>query len=283
MNIKLIADSTCDLPGELLQKHNIRLVPLSIVLDNQILKDGVEIAPNEIFDYVESGKGMCRTSAVNVAEYMAVYQEELPTCDAIIHFTISSEMSSCYQNACLAAEEFDNIYIVDSRNLSNAIGLLVLEVAELAIKNINAKEIHHKITQHIALLDASFLLDTLSYLHKGGRCTAIQAIASSVLKIKPSIIVVDGKMTVGKKYRGKLESVLRQYVEDKLSDKENIDTHRIFVAHTMTESNRLVVDMVKSLIYDILPFKEIYETTAGGTISCHCGPNTLGLFFLRKE
>lgn len=282
MKIKLIADSTCDLPEDLLRRHDILVVPLTIAAGDKALKDGVEITPQEIFAYVESGKGICRTSAVNVAEYTEVYQQERPGCDAIIHFTISADMSSCYQNALVAAQDFDNIFLVDTRNLSMAIGHLVLDAAEMAHKGMAAEEIYHNITQRISLLDASFLIDTLEYLHKGGRCTTIQALASSVLKIKPSIIVKDGQMTVSKKYRGKLENVLRSYISDKLGDKENIDTRRLLIADTLKDENRRLLDMVKSLALDILPFDEVYTAKAGGTISCHCGPNTVGLFFYRK-
>lgn len=283
MTIKLIADSTCDLPGDFIKKHNIRIVPLSIAIGNNVLRDGIDVTSQDIFNYMDSGSGVVHTSAVNSAEYADIYREELQNSDAIIHFIVSSEMSSCYQNACLAAEEFENIYLVDSRNLSIAIGHLVIDAAELIAEGLPAEDVHRKIISRIALLDASFVLDTLSYLHRGGRCTAIQALVSGTLKIKPCINVIDGKMTVGKKYRGKLEYVLRRYIEDKLSETNHIDTRRIFVNHTMTEQNRILVDMVKSLVAEIIPFKEVYETKAGGTISCHCGPNALGIFFFRKS
>lgn len=283
MNIKIIADSTCDLPKELIQKHNIRIAPLGISLGDKILQDGVDITSREIFEYVESGNGICKTSAVNVAEYTEVYQEERPKCDAIIHFIISADMSSCYQNARIAAADFDNIFLVDSRNLSCAIGHLVLDAIELVEKGMAAEDIYREITARVPLLDSSFVIDTLSYLHKGGRCSTIQALASSVLKIKPSIVVAEGKMTVGKKYRGKLESVLRSYVTDKLSDKESIDTRRLFIANTLDKDNIALVDMIKSLATEILPFQEVYETIAGGTISCHCGPNTVGIFLIRNH
>ncbi|MCL2527531.1 MAG: DegV family protein [Defluviitaleaceae bacterium] len=282
MNIKLIADSTCDLPAGLIQKHNIRVVPLSIVMGDKILKDGVEVTSNDIFNYVEGGKGMCRTSAVNVAEYLDVYEEESPKYDAVIHFIISAEMSSCYQNARIAAHDFDNIYLVDSRNLSMAIGHLVIEAAKMAASGMSAKDIYNEILTKINLLDTSFIIDTLAYLHKGGRCTTVQALASSVLKIKPSIIVSRGLMTVDKKYRGKLENGLKNYISDRLCNKESIDTSRLFIAHTFTEENQGMLNTIKPLISEILTFDEVYETMAGGTISCHCGPNTLGLFFFRK-
>jgi DegV family protein with EDD domain len=281
MKIKLIADSTCDLSADLTAKHDIRIVPLSISKGDEVLKDGIEISSRDIFDYVESGKGICRTSAVNIEEYREIYEEERPLCDAIIHFTISAEMSACYQNALLAAEEFDNIFIIDTRNLSTAIGHLVLDAADLIAQNLPAKEIHEELLRRIPLLDASFIIDTLDYLHKGGRCTALQAVASSMLKIKPCIIVADGKMTVGKKYRGKLDAVLKNYVTDKLNE-NNINKRRLFITHTLDAQNYALLETVKKQVLKILPFEEIFVTRAGGTISCHCGPNTLGILFYRK-
>jgi len=282
VNIKLIADSTCDLSEDLIKKHNIRITPLSISAGSALLKDGIEITLTDIFDYVENKNTLCSTSAVNIEEYLQVYKEERPKCDAIIQFTISSEMSSCYQNACLAAQDFDNIFVIDSRNLSTGIGHLVLDAAELAAEGKPASEIAEILNQRTALVDATFIIDTLHYLHKGGRCSSVAALASNLLNIKPCIVVEGGSMKVGKKYRGKLDSVLRKYVEERLSDKESIDTRRIFVTHTVMPENREIVDMVNALLPEVLPFDEIHETMAGSTIACHCGPNTLGILFFRK-
>ncbi|MCL2356039.1 MAG: DegV family protein [Defluviitaleaceae bacterium] len=283
MKIKILADSVCDLPENLIAKHDVRIIPLSISAGYEVFQDGINISQKEIFEFVESGKGMCRTSAVNVAEYTDIYNEERPKCDAILHFTISSEMSACYQNARLAAEEFENIHVVDTRNLSSAVGHLVLDAAEMITQGMAAPEIYEEILRRIPLLDAGFVIDTLKYLHKGGRCTAIQALASSMLKIKPCIAVQDGKMLPTKKYRGKTDSVLQSYIKDKLStDSDSIDTRRIVVVHTMDDNNRALVDAAKAQIAEILPFDEVIEATAGGTISCHCGPNTLGIMFFRK-
>jgi len=283
MTIKIVTDSTCDLPEDLIQKYNIRIVPLSIMMGDRFYKDGVEIKPKDMFDFVDSGQGICKTSAVNVGEYLQVYEEECPNCDALIHFTISADMSSCYQNARIAAQEFDNIYLIDSRNLSAGIGHLVLDAAEMVTMSIPAEEIYHEINRRIPLLDTAFVIDTLTYLHKGGRCSAVAALLSSVLKIKPSIIVSGGHMTVGKKYRGSLEGVARKFLEDKMNQKEKIDNRRAIVTYTTTPQNRHIVDMVKSLLKNEYAFEEVLEAEAGGTISCHCGPNALGLKFYRKE
>ncbi|MCL1877321.1 MAG: DegV family protein [Defluviitaleaceae bacterium] len=280
--IKFLADSVCDLPGELVEKNNIRIIPLSISAGYEVFRDGVTITQKEIFEFVEGNRGMCRTSAINVAEYTDVYADERPKCDAILHFTISSEMSSCYQNAKIAMEEFDNIYVIDTRNLSSAVGHLVLDAVEMASSGMSAKEIYDEIMLRIPLLDASFVIDTLKYLHKGGRCTGMQALASSMLKIKPCIVVQDGKMSPAKKYRGKLDSVLQNYVKDKLTtDPEKIDTRRLFITHTMDDAHLSYVDAVKAQIANLLPFDEVITSRAGGTISCHCGPNTLGLLYYR--
>lgn len=282
MNIKLIADSTCDLPMNFVQQHGIRIVPLSIILGEKVLKDGVEVTPTKLFEFVESGDEMSRTSAVNVDEYMQVYAEERPECDAIIHFIISSDMSSCYQNACIAAEEYDNIFIIDTRNLSTGMANLVLDAVKLREQGMLAEEINREMQHRLGLLDTSFVIDTLTYLHKGGRCSAVAVMASSLLKIRPSIIVKDGKMVVGQKYRGKLEAVLKRYVQDKLSNSADIDTRRIFVVHTMTDENLHLVEMVKNLVAETMQFDEIIEATAGCSIANHCGPNTLGIMFYRK-
>jgi len=283
MKIKIISDSTCDLSKELVARHNIRIVPLSISKGDESLKDGVEITPKEIFAYFESGAGMCRTSAINSVEYKEIWDEELQNCDAIIHFIISAEMSACMQNALVAAEDYDNVYLVDSRNLSTGMGHLVLDAAEMAEKSMDAKAIHEEIKRRIPLVDASFVIDTLTYLHKGGRCTGIQKFAASMLSLKPCIGVKDGKMGPGKKYRGKLSKALGDYVNDKLADKSTIDTRRLFITHTLDNNNLALAEAVKAQVAEIMNFDEIHITTAGSTVSCHCGPNTLGILFYRKQ
>jgi len=282
MKIKLIADSTCDIPDDLIAQLDIRIAPLSISMGDKIYKDGKEVTSSDIFNFTDTGKGICRTSAVNIAEYSDIYAQERPNCDAILHFIISKDMSACYQNAQLAAQDYDNIFIIDTRNLSSAMGLLILDATDLISEGRTPEEIYNEITRRIPLQDAGFIIDTLQYLHKGGRCTSIQALASSVLKIKPSITVKDGHMSVGKKYRGNLENILRKYIQDRLHNKQNIDTRRIFIANTMTTQNQALVAQAKSIINEIMQFDQVYETPAGGTISCHCGPNTLGIFFSRK-
>ena len=197
MRIKISADSTCDLSPELIETYNIGITPLYIEKGGQNCRDGMDITPQEIFDYVRSGKGVCRTAAVNVDDYTAFFKKCRENYDAVIHFNISSDFSSCYQNACTAAAEFENVYVVDSRNLSTGIALLVLDAAERAEKGEDPKEIAALMRETAKKVEASFVIDTLFYLQKGGRCSTLAALGANLLKLKPCIEVKDGKMGVG--------------------------------------------------------------------------------------
>lgn len=279
MKIKIYSDSTCDLSAELLEKYNIGILPLFVEKDGRYYRDGVDIVPQDIYDYVGSGKGVCHTAAVNVADYAALFENEMKENDALIYFNISSEMSSCYQNACLAAAEFDNVYVVDTRNLSTGSGLLVLEAAEMAAAGVPAEEIAEQMKELAEKAEASFVIDTLFYLQKGGRCSALVALGANLLKLKPCIEVKDGAMGVGKKYRGKTDLCFEQYVRDRLEGRDDIRKHRIFVTHSGCKPE--VVARIKKMVAGY-GFEEVLETVAGCTISNHCGPNTLGILFLRK-
>jgi len=281
MAIKITADSTCDLSQELISKYNITIIPLSIVRGDQSLKDGVEIHPKDIFEYVESGAGVCKTTAVNIDEYSSYFSEALKDHDAVIHFTISSDMSACYQNALIASEEFENIYVVDSRNLSTGIGQLVLDAAIMASQGIPPKEIYDRLLEMREKLEVSFVISTLKYLHKGGRCSAVAALGANLLQLKPCIEVKNGKMDVGKKYRGSFEKCILQYVDDRLKGREDLDLRRIFVTST-ADTDQKLIEAVVARVKELANFEEVLVTTAGGTISCHCGPNCLGLLFYRK-
>ena len=281
MSIKITADSTCDLSQELIEKYNIEIVPLSIVRGDESLKDGVEISPDDIFDYVESGAGVCRTTAVNIDEYSRCFSEALKTNKAVIHFTISSEMSACYQNALIASEDFENVYVVDSRSLSTGIGHLVLDAAIMAEQGVAPRALYDSLIASRGWLEVSFVLSTLKYIHKGGRCSAVAALGANLLQLKPCIEVKNGKMDVGKKYRGSFEKCIMQYVDEKLRGREDLDLKRIFVTSTANTDKNLR-EAVIARIRELADFDEIYETTAGGTISCHCGPGCLGLLFFTK-
>ncbi len=249
-------------------------------MGDKTCRDGVDCTGNDIYDYVERTGKLCSTSAVSVADYLEHFAQQLKTCDEIVHFTISSEMSACYQNACIAAEELGNVYVVDSRNLSTGIGHLAVDAAVMAREGRSGAEIKAAMEEKQKKLDVSFLIDTLEYLYKGGRCSAVAMLGANILGIKPCIEVKDGTMGVGKKYRGSLEKCFVKYVEDKLRDQTDVDYSRIFITHSRID--HAIVEKVAETIRACGSFDEIIETNAGGTISNHCGPNCLGILFYRK-
>ncbi len=280
MKIKISADSTCDLSAALREKYDIGITPLYIEKEGKNYRDGIDIVPQDIYDYVGSGKGVCRTAAVNTGDYLEYFSAYRKEYDAVIHFNISGEMSSCYQNACVAAEELTNVYVVDSRNLSTGIGLLVLEAAERAAAGEAPDTIAETMRETARKVEASFVIDTLFYLQKGGRCSSLVALGANLLKLKPCIEVKDGEMGVGKKYRGKIENCIAQYVHDRLSGREDVRRNRIFITHSGCAPE--IVESVRGIIAECGGFDEVLETTAGCTVSNHCGPNTLGVLFIRK-
>ncbi len=280
MRIKISSDSTCDLTKEIVQQFDIEIIPLYVTKDGQSYKDGLEITAQDIFDHVDNGGAMCSTAAVNVEDYIQTFSRLKKDSDAIIHFTVSSSMSSSYQNACIAATELENVYVVDSENLSTGIGQLVLEAAIMARSGMEPKAIVEKLNEMKKKLDVSFILDTLEYLRRGGRCSTVAALGANLLSLKPCIEVHDGSMKVGKKYRGNLDKCLEKYIQDRLADVDTLDLHRIFITHSGMAQDR--VDRVQALVEECAPFTEVLQTTAGCTISSHCGPNCLGILFFRK-
>ena len=279
MNIRISADSTCDLSAELLEKYSIAIAPLAVEMGGKDYRDGVDITPEDIFAFVGSGQGVCRTAAINTADYIEHFKKLLESADAVIHFNISSEMSSCYQNACTAAAELSNVYVIDSRNLSTGIGLLVLEAAERAAKGEDPAAIAGEMQKLTEKVESSFVIDTLFYLQKGGRCSSLVALGANLLKLKPCIEVKNGQMGVGKKYRGKLEGCVEQYVKDRLAGRSDIRRSRIFITHSGCD--KALVKRVEKIVAE-QGFQEILETRAGCTVSTHCGPNTLGVLFIRQ-
>ena len=283
MKIKISADSTCDLSPELLEAYQIGIAPLYIVRDGQSLVDGVDITPDEIYDHVAAGGSMCSTAAVSVYDYVEFFRRELADCDAVVHFHISGDMSACYQNACIAAEEVGNVYPVDARNLSTGIGLLVLEAAELAREGkLTAQELQQEMNRRRELLDVSFLVERLDYLRKGGRCSGVAALGANVLSLRPCIQVKDGKMGVGKKYRGAYQKCLLQYVKERLEGRDDIDTRRIFITESGGFSEEEVAE-VAAAVRSYQPVEEVLHTRAGCTVSSHCGPRTLGILYFHTK
>ncbi len=282
MNEKIIitADSTCDLSDELIQKHNIKIAPLYVVIDGKALKDSEQASPDDIYRYFDEKGEVAKTSAVSVDDYQNFFTPLVTDGFTVIHFNISLGFSSCYQNAVIAANELENVYPVDSKNLSTGIGLLVLKAAELAESGVPVREILRIINKTVDLVESSFVIDTLTYLHKGGRCSTLAKLGANLLKLKPCIEVKDGLMHVGKKFRGSYVRCIKEYINLRLSGRDDIDKSRIFITHTRCSDE--IVTTAKSEVQKY-GFDEILETTAGCAITSHCGPNTLGILFIKKQ
>lgn len=285
MRIATVTDSTCDLPGELLEQYGITVLPLHITKGGQSLLDGIEITPEDIFAHVDGGGEICTTSAVNVFEFATCFQALGQSYDAIICVTIGAEFSTCYQNACLAAADpagTCGVYVVDSRNLSSGQGLVVLEAARLAEAGLSPEEIVSRLEEAREQVDASFILDRLDYMRKGGRCSAITALGANLLHLKPCIEVRDGKMGIGKKYRGSMEKVMPQYVRDRLAAWRPEDTGDVvIVVHPPADEAPLAA--ARRALEEDGRFPRIWEAHSGCTVACHCGPNTIGVMFLRRD
>ena len=279
-NIIISSDSTCDLSQELIDRYQIKIIPMGVSLGDNLYRDGFDITPDDIYAHHAKTGQLPKTSAINMAESAEYFAELTKGGSAVIHFTISSSLSATYNNARVAAEDFEDVYVVDSKNLSTGNGLLVIAAAEMAKQGLEAKEIAEKVRELADCVDASFVVDNLEYLAKGGRCSAVAAFGANLLQLKPCINVKNGAMGVGKKYRGKFEKVLIGYVAERLADKDNIDLDRVFVTHAGCDPQ--VVESVVTAVENTLPFKEVFVTRAGCTISSHCGANTLGVLFVRK-
>lgn len=278
--IIISSDSTCDLSKELIDRYNIRILPLGVTLGDNIYRDGVDVIPDDIYAHVAKTGQLPKTSAVNMAENADFFAELTKDGSAVIHFTISASMSATYNNARVAAEDFEDVYVVDSKNLSTGGGLLVLAAAEMAQQGMEAREIAQKVSAMADCVDASFVVDNLEYLVKGGRCSAVAAFGANLLQLKPCICVKDGAMGVGKKYRGKFERVLLSYVAERLANSDDIVLDRVFVTHAGCDPQ--IVESVVEAVKNTLPFQEVLVTRAGCTVSSHCGANTLGVLFIRK-
>lgn len=281
LSVRVSADSTCDLSPELLQAYGIETLPLYVVMDGNAYKDGLELTPDELYAKVREAGKIGSTAAINVNEYLTFFTRMKESCDTLIHFTISSEMSSCFQNACIAAEEVGGVYVIDSRNLSTGIGLQVLRACELAQKGMAAEVIVSYVREMAGRVDATFIPESLEFLKMGGRCSAAAALGANLLRLKPCIQVREGKMLVGKKYTGSMENVLSKYVKDRLNKLEDLDLSRVFITHSGM-SDPAIIDKVKDAVLAIAPFEDVQITRAGCTVSNHCGPNTLGVLFCKK-
>ena len=279
--VLLVSDSTTDLNSELIERYGVKILPLGVTLGEDLYSDGVDIDPDRIYEYYEKNGTLPKTSAVNMADFADAFEEYTKEGYSVVCFTISAEMSSTYHNACLAAEEFENVHVVDTRNLSTGGGLILAAAGDMVKEGKSASEIAEACRTLAAKVDASFIVDDLEFLHKGGRCSAVAAFGANLLQLKPCITVRGGKMGVGKKYRGKFAQVLDKYIAEQLGDASDVELDRIFVTHAGCDEDiyTACVEKVKS----IAPFKEVCVTRAGCTISSHCGRNTLGVLFIRKN
>lgn len=276
MKICVTAESTIDCPKELLDEYGIKTVPFSVLLGEEQKLDG-EIEPNEIFEYVFETKTLPKTSAVNEFQYAKFFSNIRKEYDAIIHFSLSSEFSSAYQNACNVAKRMDNVYIIDSRSLSTGIALLAIYATKLVKKIDDIEMILKLINSRIDKVQASFVLGRLDYLYKGGRCNSLQLLGSTLLNIKPQVVVQNGKMVVKKKFRGRTDDVVKKYVETTLEQFPNPDLEEVFITYT-TACNKTIED-VKKVLMDY-GFKNIHITHAGCTIASHCGEHCFGILYI---
>lgn len=281
--IHLIADSTCDLSKELLEKYEVGIIPLSIILGETSYFDGSEITPDEIFRWADANKTTPKTAAISFEQVYEIMKPIMDAKEDIIFFGISGDMSSTCNVARFVAgqENYDRLFVIDSQNLSTGIGLQVIKAAEMIAAGKSAEEIVETISRRRKDVRASFVVDTLTYLARGGRCTPVTALMANTLKIHPMIIVKDGKMGVSKKYLGKMDYALAKYVSDIAKDLENAEKDRVFITHS--GCSEATINKVRTMLEDLNYFDEILITRAGGVISSHCGPSTLGVLFYVKE
>ncbi len=276
MKIAISAESTADLTKELLEEYQIHTIPFNVLLGEEERKDGT-FDPKEIFEYVQKTKVLPKTSAINEFSYTEYFTNLLNEYDAVVHLSLSSSLSSSCQNAKNAASKLSNVYVIDSQSLSTGIGLLAIYASRLAQKGISAAEIAKSVSDRVPNVQASFVLERLDYLYKGGRCSALSLFGANLLKIRPQIVVKDGKMGAGKKYRGTIERCVEEYCKDTIAEFDNPDLYAAFV--TYTTATPAMIESAKKALKE-RGFKNIYETTAGGTISSHCGEHTIGILYI---
>ncbi len=280
--VMITADSTCDLPNYLIEKNNITILPLSILLGDKSYSDGVDIFPRDIYAYVNKTGDLPKTAAVTPAQYNTVFKEFTEQGKAVVHIGLSSAISSSYQNACIAAAEFEDVYCIDSKSLCTAMGLLVLKACDFREKGFDAKKIYNRVNSLVPKVSTTFVLNNLEYLHKGGRCSGVAKFSANVLGIKPSIAVDEnGRLDVAKKYRGKIDLVYKQYISDSLKDVNKFDPARVVIANS-GDINPEIISFAKGVIEGKNKFTEVITADAGCTISSHCGPKTLAIFYIKK-
>lgn len=282
-DIKIAADSTCDLSKDLIDKYNLSIIPLMISLGTSSLKDGLELSSDEIYRWSDKTGETPKTAAPMIGDAIEFLEPFAEKNTDVIFFGISEAMSSTCNVMRLAADNmgFKKLHVVDSKNLSTGIGLQVIRAAELAARGCGVDEILKDNSEINGKVRASFIVDTLTYLHRGGRCLGVTALLANTLKLKPEIIVIGGKMEVAKKYRGNIGSVLLKYGEEMKDQLLNAEPDRVFITHSGCPDS--IVEDVKAYLKRLNKFNEILVTHAGGVISSHCGPNTLGILYISRS
>lgn len=281
--VKIISDSTCDLSRELLERYDVDIVPLHVLMGDSEYEDGVDIMPDEIYAWSDANKTTPKTSAASLERVIEIFKPYIDNGQEIVSFSISEDMSTSANVMRLAARELnaeERIKVINSANLSTGIGLQVIEAALMAGEGKTAEEIERRIEEIKPRVRTSFVVDTLTYLYRGGRCSGLAAMAGGVLKLHPRISVADGKMSPGKKYRGNISKAVMDYVKDMEESLKNAELSRAFITHSGCD--RQLLDTVRSYLEGLGVFEEILETRAGGVISSHCGPGTLGVLFIEK-
>lgn len=281
--VKILSDSTCDLSQELTERYDIQILPLHVLMGEEDHKDGVDISPDEIFRWSDENKTTPKTAAPSIEDATEMISGLLGGGNEVLCFSISETMSSSLNIMRLAIEELeaaDRAFAFDSKNLSTGIGLLVVEAACMAKEGMGAKDIIKKLEELRPLVRSSFVVDTLTYLHRGGRCSGVAALAGGMLKLHPKIVVVDGKMEVAKKYRGNLAKVVKLYVQDMEAELKSARPARVFITHSVGDAR--IVGEVEEYLKSLGVFAEILETRAGGVVSSHCGPGTLGVLYIAE-
>ena len=281
MNIKITADSTCDLSGALLQEWNISLMPMHILMGEESYLDGVSIRPADVFAHVQNGGKMPKSAAANLVEYADFFGPFAKEYDAVIHISVSSKLSSCYQNACLAAQQFENVSVVDSQNICTGQGYLVLQAAKWAADGLLPRNITMRLQNLAKRVQLSFVLNQLDYMAKSGRCSGVLAFGANILGIKPSLAVVGGELKVMKKYRGSLPICVGKYITDQLDGRDDIDTSMVFISSCQPKPG--CMEAVKAGLKKYGKFEQVYETDIGTTIGGYSGPGTIGIVFATKN
>ena len=279
-NVIITTDSVCDMPKELLERYQVRMIPLTISEGDHSYKDGVDFTPDDIYELYDSQHLLPKTSAISPQEFVDFFTPLTQDGSEVVHIDISSACSATYQNACMAASELDGVFPVDSLHLTLGQGLLVIEACRLRDAGLSAREIAEQLPAYREKIVTSFVVDTLEYLWKGGRCSGLTAFGANLLQVRPCLELREGEIKVARKYRGTMQKVYTQYIRDYLS-RENIDTRMGFLVHSGRISQE-TLDQLRQLILELVPFSEVPIVRAGCTVTSHCGPGTVGVIFASK-